>query len=62
MGQMATLMTTVPTFITSTNAITKCLKVKSQLFGVKPRRAWHLLRMMIVHLFHCIAKVTAYLL
>lgn len=59
MGQMATFMATVPTLITSTNATARCLKVKSQLFPVKPRIAWHLLRMMVGLVFHCIAKFTA---
>lgn len=62
MGLMATFMTIVPTLITSTNVTTKCLKVESQLFTVKPRIAWHLLRMMIGCVSHCIAKVTACLL
>lgn len=53
MGQMATFMTTVPTLVTSTNATARCLKVKSQLFPVKPRIAWHLLRMMIAKFTAC---------
>jgi len=63
MEQTATFVTTFPTSVTSINAATKCLKVKSQLFIVKPRIALHSLRMMIVNVVHhCIAKFTASLL
>lgn len=63
MRQMATFMTTISTSVTSTNATTECLKVKSQRFIVKPRIALHSLRMMIGHVvLHCIAKFTAGLL